>query len=227
MPVPQQRLDLAQQGELFFQAALQRADDLSAPSALPGWTRAMVAAHVARNADALGNLLAWARTGVETPMYASLEARAAGIEESTRQPAELLRADVATSSTRLQEAMVAMPAAGWDAVVKTARGRDVPASDVVWMRVRESWVHGVDLDVGASFDELPDAVVADMIDEVARGLAGRDDCPATDLAIGGSSWRLGPAVGDAVAVRAPAPAVLAWLIGRQPLDGAPTLPAWL
>jgi maleylpyruvate isomerase len=194
---------------------------------LPGWSRATVAAYVARNADALGNLLTWARTGVETPMYASPEARAVGIEESGRQGSDLLRADVASSTTRLLEAMAAMPAAGWEVVVKTARGRDVPASDVVWMRIRESWVHGVDLDAGASFDELPDAVVADMIDEVARGLAGREDCPATNLAIGAASWRLGPDAGDGVDVSAPAPAVLAWLIGRRPLDGAPTLPAWL
>ena len=33
-----------------------------APSALPGWTRAHVLTHLARNADAMVNLLTWART---------------------------------------------------------------------------------------------------------------------------------------------------------------------
>jgi maleylpyruvate isomerase len=35
----------------------------AAPSALPGWSRAHVLTHVARNADAMINLLTWARTG--------------------------------------------------------------------------------------------------------------------------------------------------------------------
>ena len=44
---------------------------------LPGWTVGHVLTHVARNADAYTNLLTWARTGVETPAYASPEAREA------------------------------------------------------------------------------------------------------------------------------------------------------
>ena len=52
---------------------------LDGPSMLPGWTRRHVLSHVAANAEALGNLVQWARTGVETPMYGSPEARAAGI----------------------------------------------------------------------------------------------------------------------------------------------------
>ncbi len=41
------------------------------PSLLPGWSRGHVLTHIARNADGLGNLLVWARTGVETPQYPS------------------------------------------------------------------------------------------------------------------------------------------------------------
>src|SRR6516164_11535621 len=64
------------------------------PSALPGWTRGHVLTHVARNADGLGNLLRWARTGTKTPMYASREARAASIEAGAGRPAAELTADV-------------------------------------------------------------------------------------------------------------------------------------
>src|SRR4051812_18385609 len=62
-----------------------RDDDLHAPSALPAWSRAHVIAHVARNADALGNLLSWARTGVVTHMYESAEQRANDIEDSANE----------------------------------------------------------------------------------------------------------------------------------------------
>src|ERR1044071_5429214 len=56
------------------------------PSLLPGWTAGHVLTHVARNADALTNLLTWARTGVETPPYPSPEAREAGIQDGARRP---------------------------------------------------------------------------------------------------------------------------------------------
>src|SRR4029453_13661966 len=46
---------------------------LSGRSLLPGWTRGHVLTHLARNADGAVNLLTWARTGVETPHYASRE----------------------------------------------------------------------------------------------------------------------------------------------------------
>jgi len=54
--------------------------DLDRPSALPGWTRRLLLAHVASNAQAIGRLLTWANTGVETPTYASPTHRAADIE---------------------------------------------------------------------------------------------------------------------------------------------------
>jgi len=55
--------------------------DLRAPSLLPGWTRAHVVAHVARNADAMRNLLIGVRTGQERAAYGSAEDRQAGIEQ--------------------------------------------------------------------------------------------------------------------------------------------------
>lgn len=55
-------------------------DALAEPSALSGWTRKHVLAHVAANADALGNLVRWVATGEPIPMYASPADRAAGIE---------------------------------------------------------------------------------------------------------------------------------------------------
>jgi hypothetical protein len=58
-----------QAGERFFATALGQltGDDFDEPSLLPGWPRRTVVAHVARNADALVNLLTWARTGWRHP----------------------------------------------------------------------------------------------------------------------------------------------------------------
>jgi maleylpyruvate isomerase len=226
---PSTRIELARQGDAFFFAQLDQLDDdaLHEPCALLGWTRAHIVGHMARNADALVNLLTWARTGVETPMYPSREARAAGIEATSQKEAAALRADAQAASARLFDAVEGMPEPAWDAPIRTALGRPIPGSEVPWMRIRESWVHTVDLDAGATFDQLPNAVVVDLIDEVASGLAGRADCPAMVVDIGERSWRVG-GDGDAAAVAGSAPEVLGWIIGRAPGPaGAPAPPPWL
>src|SRR5260370_18500706 len=71
-------------------------EDLRQPSALPGWTRGHVVAHIARNADSCWNLLEWARTGVEVPQYPNDEVREAGVEASAGRPAAQLLAENAT-----------------------------------------------------------------------------------------------------------------------------------
>jgi maleylpyruvate isomerase len=85
-------------------------DALRAPSALPGWTRAHVAAHVARNAEALTRLATWARTGVETRMYPSREHRAAEIESSATAPVVVLRSELDTTAETLDAALAALDA---------------------------------------------------------------------------------------------------------------------
>ncbi|HKE75678.1 MAG TPA: maleylpyruvate isomerase family mycothiol-dependent enzyme [Acidimicrobiales bacterium] len=218
-------LDLYRRGEQLVLAQVASLDDAACaePCALPGWSRSDLLAHLARNADALGNLLAWARTGVETPMYASAEQRAADIAASATQAPGPLRADVTSASDRLAAAVEALPAAAWDAPVRTASGRAIAAAEVPWMRVRESWVHAVDLRTGVGFADLPPEVVVPLIDEVAGGLAGREDCPVLTLIAsdGGGPWTVGPAAADPTEVRGTAHDLLAWIIGRH--DGAGTL----
>lgn len=240
MGAPAEHVELMRAGEAHVLGLVAALDDgaLAAPSLLPGWRRAHVVAHLARNADALGNLFAWATTGVERPMYTSAEQRAEGIDSSAEQAPDALRADVEAASARLLRTVETLPAEAWDAPVRTARGRAITAAEVPWMRIRETWVHAVDLGTGASFDDIPGPVVDELLAEVAGGLTGRaDDCPPmTVVEAGGSrSWALGPAEGR-VEVAGPPPALLAWLIGRS--DGAtlsttpaaarlPVPPAWL
>jgi maleylpyruvate isomerase len=233
VPGPHDTLSWFSAGEQHFATALDALtdDELAAPSLLPGWSRQTVVAHVARNADALVNLLDWARTGVETPMYPSVEARAAGIEQTARQSPAELRADCAAASARLSAAFAALPGQAWTAPIRTAQGREVTAEEIPWMRCRENWVHAVDLACGAEFDHVPADVLAALVDDVlamwARRGTALDVClVATD---GGRRW------GDQSAVTAtgPLPALVAWLTGRSGADAlaidgpVPELPTWL
>jgi maleylpyruvate isomerase len=202
-------------------------DDLSAPSGVPDWTRAHVVAHLARNADALVNLLTWARTGVETPMYPSREVRDAGIRTTAEQLPEELRADYAAACARLAVAIETMPASAWTARVRSGQGRDIPATDVPWMRAKEVWVHGVDLRAGLTFADLPPELCAELVDEVLALFASRDQVldatvVATDV---DRTWGTGTA-----RVEGPVAAIAAW-VTRSDASGlsgdAPPVPAWL
>jgi maleylpyruvate isomerase len=204
-------------------------DAFAAPSSLPGWTRAHVVAHLARNAEALLRLVTWARTGVETPMYPSREARAADIAASAGHPPERLRAELADTAAELDAALAALTPAQWQAQVRSALGRPLPAAQVPWMRIREVWLHAVDLDAGAQVADLPDGVLDLLLDEVTATLSAADGCPAALLAPTDRDrrWQLG-SEGGAPVIAAPAATLVGWLTGRTPPPpGAPELPRWL
>lgn len=237
---PAAMLEWVAKGTAAFEAAVHRLTDpgFTKPSYLPDWSRAHVVAHVARNADALVNLLTWARTGVETPMYASGDQRAREIAEGARRPAEELRAELLAADSRLAAELAALPDESWTATVRTARGREVPASQVPWMRAREVWVHAVDLDADTTFDDVPHDMCAALVDDVAASFQGRPDCPSVRLRSedGARTWLLGDSADvEPVVVSGDLPGLAAYATGRPvpgplyPTGGGPlpTLPAWL
>jgi maleylpyruvate isomerase len=210
-------------------------DAFAAPSALPGWSRAHVLTHVARNADAMINLLTWAKTGVRTPAFASREQRDADIEAGARRAPAEIRADVVESSDRLAHVVRGMPESAWSAHVETAQGKDLIAIDIPWLRAREMWIHAVDLDVGASFADMPAPMVATLLTDVTATMGERPDCPALRLTTpDGSVWEVGDPA-EAITITGPAPGLAAWLLGRskgRDLDSSggrklPALPRWL
>ncbi|MER5597001.1 maleylpyruvate isomerase N-terminal domain-containing protein [Streptomyces sp. NPDC002265] len=160
-------------------------DGFSAPSLLPGWTRKHLAAHVAANADALGNLVHWAATGERTPMYASAEERAAGIARGPALSAGELRAWLTGSAERLAQGLDRLTDGQWRHRVVTAQGRSVPATELPWMRAREVCVHAVDLRTGAvTFADLPEGFLAALVEEIRakRQLTALPDGPLPEVA---------------------------------------------
>ncbi|MFC5994575.1 maleylpyruvate isomerase family mycothiol-dependent enzyme [Pseudonocardia hispaniensis] len=203
-------------------------DDLDTETALPGWTRRHLLAHVASNAEAIGRLVTWARTGRRTPMYASAEQRAADIEAGARRPAAELRAWVRQSADELAEAFWALPDAAWQTEVVTAQGRTVRATEVPWMRAREVCVHAVDLGTGIGFADLPEGFCAALIADIAAWRGTRRNGPALTLAAldGDAPWTIDGS-GEPRAVTLPVAELAAWLAGRPARAGLPKLPPWL
>jgi maleylpyruvate isomerase len=173
------------------------------------------------------------------PMYASADQRAADIKAGADRSWPDLVADLAEAGDRLWAAMVAMQRDAWAARVQTAQGRDVPAATVVWMRVREVWIHAVDLGAGTDYTDFPGSLVDALLDDVTAAFTTRGTAPAVRLAptdrrrvwtVGagaGADPSAGTVAGDGEQVSAPAARIAAWLTGRDRLDGAPDLPPWL
>jgi maleylpyruvate isomerase len=226
-------------GRLVTAAAALDDAAMGAPSRLPGWTRGHVLTHLARNADGLANLLRWARTGIETPMYASAQARDADIEAGAGRPAAELAADVAASAAAFAAEAAGLPAEAWTAQVRLLRGPALPVRRVPAIRLFEVEVHHVDLGTGYRPGDWPDGFAAGNLPRVARDFAGREDTPACRLQPdGGDSWlHIGPgepATAAAIVHGTPA-GLLAWLLGRDDGKGLrvsgddatlPELPRW-
>ena len=228
--------DLVGVGTTLFRAALDAVPDdaFTAPTDLPGWTRAHVVAHVAANAEALVNLATWARTGVESPMYASPEQRDTDIEAGAALPADRLRAWFDTSAQALDEALARLSPERWTHEVRTAQGRLVPATEVLWMRAREVMVHAVDLGTVVGYADLPAEFVALLLDDIASKRSSGTDGPALQLEPidDDRRWAVSGA-GEPTTVRGPLSELAAYLSGRRAtglVAGAgtiPDLPRWL
>jgi maleylpyruvate isomerase len=122
-------------------------DAVRAPSLLPGWTRAHVITHLARNADSHTWLFEGAALGEVRQQYPTLEARDRDIRAGATRTADRLRSDLYAACERLERAWATLPDDGWDRegiVVAGAR----TMGEVVFRRLREVSVHHVDLDVG-------------------------------------------------------------------------------
>ncbi|GAA4962457.1 maleylpyruvate isomerase family mycothiol-dependent enzyme [Actinoplanes utahensis] len=198
-------------------ALLRAAEPLSdgevgAPSLLPGWSVGHVLTHLARNADALTNLLTWARTGVETPAYASPEAREAGIAAGAARPVAEQVADIRAAHERFADAAAAMPAAAWATPLPMARS----AAVVPWLRLCEVEIHRVDLGRGYTPGDWPEAFALRLL----RTTVGDPPPGSPDMVLRPAGLEHPLVIGsaDGPVIGGPTRSLAAWLAGRA--DGA-------
>jgi maleylpyruvate isomerase len=242
----QERIDAAT-GRLLADVGALTDDQVSDRSLLPGWSRGHVLTHIARNADGLRNLLAWARTGIETRQYPSRQAREADIAAGAGRTAAELAADLEESAARFASDAASMPESAWATEVQDMLGAAHPAWFVLFRRLTEIEVHHVDAGLGYRPADWPQPFVTDLLERVLGDFAVRADVAScvlkgTDT---GRSLRTGPepeADEAVMIVSGPERDLLAWLIGRAAGTGLsvtgaghpdaddddrpPRLPAW-
>ena len=167
------QVDAATQ-RLLDDARILSEADLRAPSLLPGWTRAHVIAHVARNADAMRNLLVGARAGETRSGYASAQAREAGIEQGAAQGAAALMADLADSAMALRAVARQLPDEAWQFPVRMPDAEPFPAALLLTRRLTEVELHHGDLGSGyGPADWLPAFAAMDLPEPMRSQRADR------------------------------------------------------
>lgn len=186
-------------------------EEYAEPSALPGWTRAHVIAHLALNAEGLAGALGGIVEGGPVPMYASQQARDGDIALLATSSPAALRDRLLGGSTALVDALDAIPDDRWSTTIeRTPGGRVFTAADVVSMRVREVEIHHADLGVDYTHHSWPADFVTLLLDTRQASGAGIDACTAyaTDL---GRAWSFGD---GGPTVSGPAADLAWWLTGR-------------
>lgn len=184
------------------------------PSLLPGWTRAHVATHLARNADALRVLMSAASTGDPHALYASDNAKFNDIERGAERTGMDLHVDLDTSAGEL--ARYSAQVEDWLIPVKVFGG-EFPLSVTPLIRLSELSLHHVDLDVGYSWQDV-EIVPARWLLQWTLLLMDDPALPAVELASdSGVTGAMGE--GERRSVSGSDAALWAWLTGRSSGEG--------
>ena len=234
VPDPTETLERVVESTAHLIATAEQFDDAAVrePSLLPGWTRGHVLTHVARNADAVMRLLTWAETGVETPMYASAEARDSEIEQGADRGARELVADVREASDRFAQRAARLDEEQWRAEIAGRRGGPQAAAWLPWWRLEEILIHHVDLGVHYSPAHWPQYFTEPELALIAKRFSDPVFTPespsfrvhAEDVDGGEEVDHVYAILAekddeDTPIVRGPSAALVAWLIGRSNGDG--------
>lgn len=198
--------------------------DWSAPSLLPGWTRAHVVAHLALNAEGFDRALDALQESGFLAVYDSNAARDEAIEDLAAQDPAEIRDRYFGATTRLRHTFGSLTADQWEATVsRLPEGPQWPVPTLPTFRRREVEIHHADLGAAYGSADWPEDFVVGLLDLVAPNHERSDESDpftarATDL---DRTWDLG--AGSPV-VSGTAAALAWWLVGRGTGAGLSTDP---
>lgn len=194
-------------------------DQWQLPSGLPGWTRAHVATHLARNADGLRRVVHGLLTHSPAQMYPSPEQRDRDLEQGSMRGALELQIDLDTSAGELNTVFGYLEESGSTEEVDLVPGLRLPAHHLPVARFNEVVLHHMDLDCGFTPTDVDADIARWLLEWNCLRLAGRDDYPALEVAsTSGVRARVGGS-GEAVEVRGSDAVLLGWLTGRGGSEG--------
>jgi maleylpyruvate isomerase len=187
-------------------------DDVRAPSALPGWSRAHVITHLSRNADALTRVLHAAQQGAEGAMYDDDRQRDADIEAGASRSAAELVEDAAASWGRLLQAENAIHDSHLDGTYSRTPGApSLPVRRLGLVRRVEVEVHHADLLIGYTSAEWPEPLARGLVTRRLEELAEGPSMVLSSTDVDGL-WKFGP--GQGPEIKGTLADLAWWLLGR-------------
>ncbi|MFE4837698.1 maleylpyruvate isomerase family mycothiol-dependent enzyme [Arthrobacter sp. NPDC056691] len=202
--------------------------DVPAPSALPGWTRGHVLAHIAGISNAMARQLEYAARGETVELYdGGYDGRTKAIEMSAGHALEQHRADLESALERAVRAFDALDAAGggadhaggvgaagWRTPISYRGGVVLDGGFALW---RELVIHASDLKTGRGpetwsrqFCEHLFAFLSARVPEDQKLVLQPLGLPRVTIGTGGRSTVINGMVTD----------IAAWLAGREPSLGS-------
>lgn len=180
------------------------------PSLLPGWSRAHVATHLARNADYVRGIIEAVTAGRPQPSHPDPEQVKKELETGADRSGLELQIDLDSSAGALQTAIEGVT--DWTPPVRIDGAR-LPLSAVPLMRLHEVYLHHIDLDCGFTADGVFPAAAAWLLRWALFRLRAAQ-LPTIDL----QTESLTDVIGDGderLRVQGTDARVWAWLTGRS------------
>ena len=221
---------LAQETSLLVRTAAELDDETVRTASLcEGWTRAHVLTHLARNADALGNLVGWAVADTPVAMYESPQTRDADIVAGAMRTAQEIFTNLTESAARFASAATGLAGPPEHREVEMRAGRRVLGGQLPTLRLLEVVFHHVDLNAGFTFADADPGFVRRAITNAVERMKKSGQLPAISLrGDNGDTWSIGDSAQDVTGTNA---ALLLWLArgddaGVSSEAPLPELPSW-
>jgi maleylpyruvate isomerase len=177
--------------------------DVAGPSRLPGWNRAQVITHLARNADGHRRMIDGAGRGEVLEQYVGgVEGRTADIDAGQDRPAVDVVDDLITATVELENAW---NETDWQGSGRRTLGGESPIDRLPFLRSREVSLHGVDLAIGLELSDLDPLYIRLELSRLEMLWTARQPMGMTPL--------------PPAALALTPPDRLGWLTGRLAVDG--------
>jgi len=186
------------------------------PSRLPGWTRAHVATHLARNADAFVRIMEQLRGHKPTRLYASETDRREEIERGSERTALELQVDLDASAGRLHTHLPELMKLPPDRLVHLTPTLTQRLERLPIARLNEVVLHHIDLDVGFSYHNIENHVASWLLSFNADRIGRNSAYPAIRIVADSGLTVVIGGPGHPGLVHGADNFLLCWLTGRLP-----------
>lgn len=200
------------------------------PGKLPGWTRAHIATHIARNADALSQTIDGLFAGRQaSSLYESEEARMFDIERGSERTGLELQIDLDASAGNLHRHFGMLNELSEDSTAMLTPDVRMRVDLLPLARLFEVVIHHIDLDLGFKISELSTLTARWLLEWTALTYDAPHDRAIQLLASSGFSMVIGQGKVETI-LNGPDAVLLGWLTGRLNADEAldlPTQPSYI